>query len=129
MTMKSVVAKVEDGQQKFDNYVVRHWRGQLSLPISYWVNYAFLTTGTGGALNVAYAVGLGASSPFVALALLGACVAAYVWSVVGVWRSANNHIKRTGRYGWATTTQTIIAVNIFMCVVKISVEILKGWKS
>lgn len=30
---------------------------------------------------------------------------AYLWQIIGCWRSANNHIKNTGRYSWARISQ------------------------
>jgi hypothetical protein len=76
------------------NYFVRHWRGELSLPVSYWLN------GVLGGLMIGVIVGGLAylirirddAQPLMWLASLtmtwvaGALLA--VWQTVGVWRSA-----------------------------------------
>ncbi len=76
------------------NYVVRHWRGQLSLPVSYWINGGLLLAAIYLALTGVHA-GIEKSESslrFIALASLAAfpvLVAVWAWVVVGIWRSAD----------------------------------------
>jgi hypothetical protein len=81
------------------NYIARHWRGDLSLPVSYWIN--------GSLLGIGYVVGArlavaGDPSPSITYAIglliLGALgFAMQVWQLVGTWRSADKHMERGGR--------------------------------
>jgi hypothetical protein len=87
------------------NYVMRHWRGELSLPVSYWLN------GILGGIVLAvvlFAIGFmthrdGEARPlvwFVSLAIVWLLNAAMVmWQAVGVWRSASRY-QQQQRYFW-----------------------------
>ena len=98
------------------SYFVRHWRGELSLPVSYWVN--FVLGGLAG-----FAVGAGASAvtvdmrdPRLVLAI-GLAIIAFglslpVWQIVGVWRSAGHHRARGGRRFWAVTARVLMALGV-----------------
>jgi hypothetical protein len=74
------------------NYISRHWRGDLSLPISYWIN-GFLLSIT------LYALGASAvaASPW-QLQLLGASLGMVgipviaVWQLIGIYRSAKPRV-------------------------------------
>jgi hypothetical protein len=85
------------------NYIARHWRGELSLPVSYWVNGWLLSTGyfvgmsfivDYPAPSVTYAVGL--------LIVMALGFALQIWQLIGLWRSAGTHAVRGGRQIWAS---------------------------
>ena len=96
------------------HYLVRHWRGELSLPVSYWVNgsliglvYGLLLKGANAAIdNIeglgARSVGVLTLAMFLGLAALG------TWQLVGIWRSACKHAARGGSRGWAITAQVLV---------------------
>ena len=98
------------------NYIARHWRGELSLPVSYWVN-GFL-----GNIFVAAAVVIISEAvdfkdnfyPAVALCcvvLIWAIVlGTAIWQVVGNWRSATNYQNVKKFWGGAAKILTIIGV-------------------
>lgn len=79
-------------------YAERHWRGQLSLPRSWWLNSVILF-GLGAnaiSLIILMAIDLlfGRTSIFAIPAygiLVAFYVASYVWILVGTWRSARNY--------------------------------------
>src|SRR4051812_14407090 len=84
---------------KGPNYFVRHWQGDLSLGLSYWVNGVlgnlFLVlmatmVATGTILDVA-PLTLTAALYFFDLAV---AILVSVWQLVGIWRSASNHVSR-----------------------------------
>ena len=94
------------------SYIVRHWRGDLSLPVSYWIN-SFLGT---IAVSVVFScVGLlvePADSPLgfaiavsVAWLLL---IVVTLWQLVGVWRSAGKHRERSGKAFWARAARFMV---------------------
>src|SRR6266481_4452041 len=94
--MPTVTTVESDGPEPSrSNYFVRHWRGDLSLPISFWVNGAVISFAlrVEGAV-VADATGNWESSPFVALAFFVLDSAIYVWQIVGIWRSATKYEQR-----------------------------------
>jgi hypothetical protein len=84
------------------NYIVGHWRGHLSLPISYWVNGWLLSIGyiVGAAFivyhrdpSITYAIGW--------LIVIALGFALQIWQLIGLWRSARKHTERGGRPIWA----------------------------
>lgn len=98
-------------------YIGRHWRGELSLPQSYWVNGILL----GLPLNIYFrvlAVAYAADPPrspstYVGTVLLPflAALPLAVWQGVGVWRSAGRRIAQ-GDYGWAWLARIVILGNL-----------------
>jgi hypothetical protein len=97
------------------NYFARHWRGELSLPVSYWLN------GTLGGIVVGAAIaGFGTvialhnnAQPLMWLIAIGAiwlCVLIFTtWQAVGVWRSATRY-KRSGRSFWGGAAKTMVVI-------------------
>jgi hypothetical protein len=94
-------------------YWLRHWRGQLPLARSYWVN--------GFAVNVAIAVGeatILALAQERQLALVAWAFVVFVilslalrtWSFVGIWRSANHHVERGGSALWAFVARAVVGL-------------------
>lgn len=81
-------------KRRRQNFVARHWRGELSLPVSYWLinvaaNVASLVAVTSLALTFR------PSDGYEPVAILAVFVATWfalliilVWQVVGLWRSA-----------------------------------------
>lgn len=114
------------------NYVVRHWRGELSLPVAWWVN-GFLvnvlliitdtaitelgtdTTRTGALLYIGFGVVI---------------YVIYVWQVVGIWRSAGNYIKKfenakdKSSRAWGRAAQVITIIGIIINVA-ITIPVLR----
>jgi hypothetical protein len=108
-----------DEKNRGRNYLLRHWAGHLSLPVSYWVNGALLSalilaaveylTGRladqGGSLR-----GIAA----VALLYLGFSALLWVWSSVGIWRSAYWHHRRGGTHGWGLAARTAVVLSLIL---------------
>ena len=99
------------------NYLVRHWRGELSLPVAYWVNGTLLGAGAGVAIFV---VGRllgenGGEHPPLWLALLiamwTAIVLLRVWVAVGVWRSAQRY-QASGKPFWGGAAKVLIVLGV-----------------
>lgn len=109
------------------NYFVRHWRGDLPLPVSYWVN------GIGSTLLVVVLVLLvgqidwtehaSVAATASAAALLFSVVAT-LWQVVGVWRSAEKHPARGGRPGWATAAKAMVVLGVLQSAVQMSNNVI-----
>jgi hypothetical protein len=99
------------------NYIARHWRGELSLPVSYWLNGilgAVIVGATVGAL--AYATNRqGDAQPLVWLLssiatwILAALLT--LWQAVGVWRSATRY-RRGGKRFWGGAAKTLALLGV-----------------
>lgn len=96
------------------NYFSRHWRGEMSLGVSYWVNGALIA-------GVVPIVALRLLSEYVEsrdslylvawfyiFAITGA-LAIWIWGVVGIWRSAGKY-KAAGGGGFAAGAAKTLVV-------------------
>jgi hypothetical protein len=107
-------------QQETKSYLVRHWNGQLSLPISFFIN-GFLgnivavvlattvTAATDSSSNV-WAIFFGITGTWAAV------ITITLWQLVGVWRSATNHPERGGSSFWAGVAKFMVIVGALQTV-------------
>jgi len=93
------------------NYFMRHWRGDLSLGVSYWLNgfLGYLLV----AILAAFASAFNETSGLKTIAAIVIFVyflslLASVWQIVGVWRSASKHVGRGGKPVWAALAKVAI---------------------
>jgi len=101
-------------------YMARHWRGELSLAKSYWVNTFLLSVVI---LTVVTTVGLlterieFSDHPTVlAATLISFWLVGFLitpWQLVGLWRSASNHATQTSRFFWPRVSQIIVVLGVF----------------
>lgn len=104
-------------QARPGNYFVRHWRGQLSLPVSYWVNGTLLTLVLAGALtatqnsDLAHSLGRQPTG-LVILSSFLLTIGCAIWQGVGIWRSAEKHPSRGGSSGWATAAKVMVVLGV-----------------
>lgn len=91
------------------NYLSRHWRGQLSLPVAFWVNYIVLGViyFAIGKIMELNEVGDSAGIPFMLILL-----PIIIWQCVGTWRSAGHR----GGF-WGVAVKGCIAIGILETVV------------
>lgn len=97
------------------NYIRAHWRGELSLVRTYWLNVVLVSIVLRGVealgargvqlLSVHYAL----SVAVLFWVMFGAIM---VWQLVGLWRSATNHSATTGRRFWAGVAKVLIVLNV-----------------
>jgi len=99
------------------SYFVRHWRGQLSLPVSYWINGSLATViaialtlwiGQTDTVTKLGAFGTGAWL----LAMLTSLYAMTVWQFTGIWRSATRHTSRGGSGAWAVAARVMVVIGV-----------------
>jgi len=109
-------------RRKAQNFIARHWRGELSLPVSYWlISFAANLCGT---LAVVFLTATFTPAdgyePVGILALLAAIwlilVGLLVWQIVGLWRSAE---RRAGELFqlhrsafWARAAQVMAVIGV-----------------
>lgn len=99
------------------NYFVRHWRGYLSLPVSYWVNggILFAVTSYAGLLLLLLSQEMSASLrtlSFLAVGYIVVLLLVRIWGVVGIWRSAGRHVARRGSAFWAATARIMVVLGV-----------------
>jgi hypothetical protein len=95
------------------NYLVRHWRGELSLPMAYWVNGIASNFVAHIIVNVSDFVTDHSdltAGQYVAVVLVAsvANLVIIAWLAVGIWRSASRHKSRGGRAVWAWLAKSMV---------------------
>lgn len=113
------------------NYFVRHWRGELSLPVSYWLNGWGTTLLLTALIYVANKVLDDVSLRAAASAAIGLntlLLLATCWSSVGTWRSAGYHVSRGGAGGWAVTVQFLVVIGAIGTVTNFFLYVLPQMK-
>jgi hypothetical protein len=107
-------------KSRFNNFIARHWRGELPLWVSYWI-IAFLAYFAALLFVIIVTGALTADSSynpisvFLTFSAIWLGVAAItIWQLVGVWRSANKYIahkatqNKTGAWGGLAKLAVII---------------------
>jgi hypothetical protein len=112
-----------DEKNRGRNYLRRHWAGHLSLPVSYWINGAFLSALILVAVEylirrLAEGGGSLRGIALVALAYLGFSAILWVWSSVGIWRSAYWHHRRGGTHGWGLAARTAVVFSLIVTLLR-----------
>jgi hypothetical protein len=99
------------------NYLVRHWRGELSLPMAYWVNGIasnFVAHAISSVSNFVAGHSDLTAGQYVAVAVTpdAADLVIIPWLVVGIWRSASRHKSRGGRVFWAWLAKSMVILTV-----------------
>lgn len=113
-------ARDERVPEKRGSYFARHWRGDISLPRSYWINGG-LIFGLGCnfffMIGVTIAIFALASIPALAVTVavgeIALNIAAYVWALVGTWRAAK---KYQGPKVWSILARIGMSLGIVISV-------------
>jgi len=99
------------------SYFIKHWQGKLSLGVSYWINYVLLSiifttlvAITYEILNFDFTNNPIFPSVFIVFIWLFVLVFLTPWILIGLWRSAENHIKRNNRFFWARVVQILVVI-------------------
>jgi len=100
-------------------YFVKHWKGKLSLPISFWVNFL--------SLNIIFfyvteLIAIRITHPyhridFILISYIIYYVAIYPWQVIGNWRCSNIGIY-DGKKFWALIVRIIIIISMLFIIPK-----------
>jgi len=97
-----------------------HWRGEYSLPRSYWVNgVVIFHIGINMALLIVLGVALTAFKGKTALVLIvglgevALLCAAYVWALVGIWRAARRY---QGSRIWSILARLAIIFGVLVSI-------------
>jgi hypothetical protein len=98
-------------------YFSRHWHGELSLPVSFWINLILLPLPVGFALGglTTWVSLLGEQMRSGSVAWLifwPIALAIDIWCLVGTWRSAVLHVERGGTWLWAAAARVVVALGL-----------------
>jgi hypothetical protein len=93
-------------------YIRGHWQGNLSLPISLWVNGSFSAVIIAlltvyGSDELDYSALSETSWMFATLTLYCVSIIISVWSILGIWRSATSYQKKGGALKWSLTARLL----------------------
>jgi hypothetical protein len=98
------------------SYLRRHWCGDLSLELTFWVNGAILFFTLYTVPVVSPGIFTSRTNPIrtwiYLLVFLAALTIVSVWQLVGIWRSAGKHQSRGGRslWGWSARAMVVLFV-------------------
>ena len=106
------------------NYIQKHWRGELSLTVSFWINNFLLNV----ALTLLSSLFLYSGTienpvtyaRVVIIFFAFAFLIIYPWQVIGLWRSCNNHIEKSGKRFWPRTVQVLVVLGLILALGRFS---------
>jgi len=103
------------------SYVARHWHGELSLPVSFFVNgllFNMLLSVLGVAAAQQEPIHYVPWPGFLLISGIWLLVAiAGAWQLIGIWRSADRHVQRGGRTFWAVAAKLVTILWLLQSVV------------
>jgi len=94
------------------NFITKHWYGGYSLGFSFWVIGIFLTAFISMAFTIVSKLELINSTPrtVIATSMIGLALHGILpWQLVGIWRSADNHIQKNRKNYWAALAKIAVA--------------------
>lgn len=98
------------------NWVASHFRGDLPLAASYWINsivVGILIYVTGPVIAAAvrrYEYAYSLTAGFIGYWIVVFMLQIWLW--VGIWRSSNRHISTTKRSFWATAAKIMVCLSV-----------------
>jgi hypothetical protein len=108
------------------NYFQKHWRGELSLALSFWVNFCLINIIIMSLVNwfvqnspIDHPV----ISARIAIIIVIFSLFIYAWQLVGLWRSTNRHVVLGGKASWAHAAQVIV----ILCIISNLINIATHW--
>ncbi|MGS2721014.1 hypothetical protein [Paraglaciecola aestuariivivens] len=107
-------AQPEFNEEQHPNFFIRYWKGQISLPVSYWLigvtaNVVIVILSHFAQVGVENA----SSAKLLGAYIFGLYVCMIVltcWQTVGIYRSASKHPLRGGSAGWAMTAKVMVCL-------------------
>lgn len=138
-SLRAMLMAMGPPAQRRRNYLLRHWRGELPLLRSFWIDGVLLTgpvvalcawiifSVSDNAIHLPHWLGLGAVAtqpswflPFAVRLLLIPAVAMQVWCIVGIYRSA---CRREGMWGEVATATAVCSA---LCCTVFTLLMLRG---
>ncbi|MFZ2267516.1 MAG: hypothetical protein WAV95_08030 [Azonexus sp.] len=107
------------------HYLLRHWRGELPLAHAYWINGSLIVGGStvilSKLLNSTATDQLSLRQiAMLSIGFLLFSMLAWLWSSVGIWRSARQNQARGGSAGWAVVAQAMVVIGALTMLGRLS---------
>ena len=106
--------------------ILKHWRGEHSLAISFWVNVFLINIGirifetwlteAPPIENPVLASQFTITYVFLALAIV------YPWQIIGLWRSANRHEEETKKRFWPGAVKVLVVLGLLGTLGNLSIS-------
>jgi hypothetical protein len=97
-------------------YILRHWRGELPLPVSYWLNGVVVSAVFAMAIKITPWDTFVSRSPklysIAAIALWILLAIATTWQLVGIWRSSKNYLRQGKSRFWGNLAKIAVALGL-----------------
>ena len=107
------------------NYLIRHWQGALSLPVSYWING--LMVAILFIVSYLFVAKLGpVNDPLIGAAAVGmwlGFIAAMLWLSVGIFRSADRYSHTHPKSQWDSAAK---AMTVVSCLAMLTIFLRQG---
>lgn len=100
-------------------FIRRHYNGDYALARSYWAHMVPVSLFAPALSLLLPWIGDNSPARYFAIAFLfvtGFGVVAWFWAVSGTWASANKHVSRGGKSGWATLAKIIIFIGLLRTI-------------
>lgn len=116
-----------NASERQPNFLVKHWRGDYSLVVSYWVIGSLLTllivAAMADSVNGLRELGPKTSG---AVILVSCCfiITLTLWQLVGIWRSADKHSQRGGKAIWASLAKVMVVLGLLHAAVNFSTQVI-----
>jgi hypothetical protein len=104
----------------FVNYILKHWRGEFPLAISFWFNFILLSAGLRLTELLSRKTKI-VEQPQYAARLLIVYIILVIgiiipWQIIGLWRACKHHKEQTGKNFWARAVRIFIIFALLILV-------------
>lgn len=110
------------------NHFKQHWRGDLPLWVSFWVNYFLLNIFLYLLIAVVLMGQMNGQYPAQAdpayiirfyLILIGVqLIVVYPWQIIGLWRASDKYRKEKNKTLWPLLAQAVVIVGLIWVIAK-----------
>jgi hypothetical protein len=98
-------------------YIGKHWRGEHTLAVSFWVNLFLINTAlriVEGWLTIAPPIENPVIYSQVTITYVFiSLIVVYPWQIIGLWRSADRHVEETKRIFWTSIVRVLVVMGVF----------------
>ncbi len=111
------------------NFIARHWRGELSLARAYWVNHLLLgTIASVAVVGLAWLIERDATEQpvrwLIALLVTWSLIIAFsTWAMVGIWRSATAY-RRSGKRYWGAAAKLAVLLGAIQLALAVASAVI-----
>jgi len=114
-----VLTTTKQAPEKPVHYLLLHWRGDLPLGHSYWINGALVTGAFAGfgVLLASHAENMFGLRIATGVLLLFYVTSLFVtvWQFTGIWHSSSKHVDKGGTKFWAVVAKLMVVLAVIRC--------------